>query len=585
MPRTFSTTWSAGDNVQGTRLQAFNDELDQLYVYGSDRGRVRAAVSGLANKIDIGAFGWRVGQTHGAYNGAVDVSVTDNATNYIMHDATNAIVINTTGWIGANARLATVVTSGGVITAITMYRPDVFGGDLGGNSPLVADGTMSGNATLTTASDQIQFLDPNGSDRTVTLDTASGPVEGARFYIRHKGTANLLTVMQGSTPIAVMQPYASALFVFDGTDWRLQYQIVDGDDYGDGSDGDVVLSGNITLTRDMYYQSLDFNGFTINPASFKIYVNGEATGAGGIRYPGVTGGNGGGGGSDNGGGTGGTHGVAAAAPNASATLGPPVAGANGGGGQRGFSTGTAGTPAPSAGAAVTQSISSVTAVAGTRGGHGGYGATGNTGSATGLIGNGIAGGAAGSKTMLTSAEGSVHQRTTLERFRTDPHGANSTYLRGTAGTGGGGGGGGGGASQTSSSIGSGGGGGGGGASGGGGGPVWFKARKMSGSWTIEAIGGLGGNGGGGGGGIGFGGGGTNPGGGGGGGAPGSGGPGGTVVCICPDRHEWTGDVDVSGGQPGTPGQGGNGGGSDADAGETAPTGNVGADGVVFFIPA
>lgn len=48
--------------------------------------------------------------------------------------------------------------------------------------------------------------------------------------------------------------------------------------YGDGSDGDVTISGNTTLTRDMYYNNLTVNaGFTLNPGGFAIYVKGTLT--------------------------------------------------------------------------------------------------------------------------------------------------------------------------------------------------------------------------------------------------------------------------------------------------------------------
>lgn len=43
--------------------------------------------------------------------------------------------------------------------------------------------------------------------------------------------------------------------------------------FGDGSDGDVVVNGPVTLTRDMYYNSLTVQaGAAINTAQFRIYV-------------------------------------------------------------------------------------------------------------------------------------------------------------------------------------------------------------------------------------------------------------------------------------------------------------------------
>lgn len=48
--------------------------------------------------------------------------------------------------------------------------------------------------------------------------------------------------------------------------------------YGDGSDGDVTISGNTTLTRSMYYNNLTINsGVTLFPVGFAIYVKGTLT--------------------------------------------------------------------------------------------------------------------------------------------------------------------------------------------------------------------------------------------------------------------------------------------------------------------
>lgn len=42
---------------------------------------------------------------------------------------------------------------------------------------------------------------------------------------------------------------------------------------GDGSDGDVTISANTTLTRDMYYNNLTISaGYTLNTAGFKVFV-------------------------------------------------------------------------------------------------------------------------------------------------------------------------------------------------------------------------------------------------------------------------------------------------------------------------
>lgn len=58
--------------------------------------------------------------------------------------------------------------------------------------------------------------------------------------------------------------------------------------FGDGSDGDVVISSNTTLTRDMYYNNLTINsGITLTTGNFKIYVKGTLAGSGTISADGL----------------------------------------------------------------------------------------------------------------------------------------------------------------------------------------------------------------------------------------------------------------------------------------------------------
>src|SRR3990167_7963392 len=48
--------------------------------------------------------------------------------------------------------------------------------------------------------------------------------------------------------------------------------------FGDGSDGDVTISGNTTLTRNMYYNNLTVDStFTLDPGNCCIFVKGTCT--------------------------------------------------------------------------------------------------------------------------------------------------------------------------------------------------------------------------------------------------------------------------------------------------------------------
>lgn len=176
MSRTNSSNWSVNDAITAARLQDFNEDLDDLYSLGTDRARVRMAVSGTPLRIDISAFAWRIGSNHGQYAGATDIVVTNTATNYVEMTAAGAIAINTTGWTTAYARLATVTCSGGVVTAISPWTPDLLGGEIGGSSPSVSDKTSDYPVT---SGDIAKFFTNNGAGGTVNFTL---PAPAATYF-------------------------------------------------------------------------------------------------------------------------------------------------------------------------------------------------------------------------------------------------------------------------------------------------------------------------------------------------------------------------------------------------------------------
>lgn len=243
MPRKNSTTWNVGDNVAGSRLQAFNLDVDDLYSGGSDRGRIWMAASATALKIDIAAFAWRVGTVSGQYAGGTDITVTNTATNYVEIDSTGTIQINTSAFTVNNGRLGTVTCAGGVVTAISIWKPDVVGGALGGAN-LVNIETLSGSRTLITTDKYHQILDGNATDRNVTLDT-SGMVESSTFFIKNAGTS-ILTIKQASTVLYILTPGRTCYAVFDATNWNI-FSKRDNTMFGDGSDGIIVWSADTNI--------------------------------------------------------------------------------------------------------------------------------------------------------------------------------------------------------------------------------------------------------------------------------------------------------------------------------------------------
>lgn len=126
MPRK-TPTWVVGDPLSATKVNKINEDLDDLYALWNDRLRVMRAASLTALKIDIWAGNFIVGSVIGQYAGWVDISVTNNATNYVMLKEDGTIQISTTAWNPLYLRLWVVTTSAGAITSIVDHRADVLG--------------------------------------------------------------------------------------------------------------------------------------------------------------------------------------------------------------------------------------------------------------------------------------------------------------------------------------------------------------------------------------------------------------------------------------------------------------------------
>ena len=78
-------------------------------------------------------------------------------------------------------------------------------------------------------------------------------------------------------------------------DGKINKEVIGPLDYfGDGHDGDVIISSNTSLSRDMYYNNLTINnGVTLNPNGYRIFVKETLTNNGTIERNGNPGGDGG----------------------------------------------------------------------------------------------------------------------------------------------------------------------------------------------------------------------------------------------------------------------------------------------------
>ena len=446
----------------------------------------------------------------------------------------DGVLVYRGGIIGAAAGVATFTLNASTGAA-------TFAGAL--SAPTGTIGGFTINATTLANSTNI-ILD--SSNKSISINDATF------------GNSGIQLQYNAGTPRIYSGNGSEQYFKFDGTNVvvnnsGLSFQ----DAFGDGSDGDVVISGDTTLTTDMYYNNLTVNNTkTLNSGSYRIFVKGILINNGTISNKGNAGGNG----SNASGSTGGNGGTAGTAVSAGFFVGGS-AGKTGIGGIGSVSNGTPTTGAN--GTNVTSESMGVSGVAGVAGGSGG-----TNGGSDGVTTFGTAG-------TATPPTNKIRSLTELVVFR-DFTPSSPTKLDGSAGSGGSGGGGAGHAITAASHQGSGGGGGGSGSSGG---ILMICASKIINGGTITAAGGDGGLGGNGSA--------SNTdaaANGGGGGGSGSGGPGGVMVLAYKILSN-SGTVTVAGGSRGaTAGTGGAGGGNSNTHGADGSLGNTGTTGTLMQIP-
>lgn len=132
--------------------------------------------------VQVRAFKYDVGGTHGAYVGAVAQSVADDDESYVCLLESGNLEINITGWPGtAHIRLARVVTSGGQIIAIHDERPILTtGGGTGLPTKVgvVGAGSFSGAPLKASVTFGAPFATSNYA---VTLDPVTSQASGRGY--------------------------------------------------------------------------------------------------------------------------------------------------------------------------------------------------------------------------------------------------------------------------------------------------------------------------------------------------------------------------------------------------------------------
>jgi hypothetical protein len=381
-----------------------------------------------------GTTGWTIA------TGSIS-SINGGNTTTIASGGTNAYIAGTTGspqFIVTHAGALTAISADitGTINATAGYFGDSINriaiesgglnigntGAIRGGQTAYATGTgfflgYSGSAYKFSLGNTANYFKWDGSDLHLsgTLDAPSGYLghiilcsvchgyissglttynSGSGFWIGHDVADNIYKISIGDGTVEGSMTWDGTNLLVRGT--SLANQNI----FGDGSDGDVTISADTTLSSDMYYNNLTINTTKIlNTGGYRIFVKETLTinGTGKIIRNGNTGGNGADATAwDTPGTTGGAGGAALADGSIKGAL-AGIDGVNGVSGSQAVNgpvTGVNGT-AGSSGVNIAKSLVSADGVSGKSGGTGGNGTVGATTAVGGTAG---AAGSAGTRT-------------------------------------------------------------------------------------------------------------------------------------------------------------------------------------------
>ena len=243
-------------------------------------------------------------------NAATDIN-TANA--IVKRDPSNnfaagTITANLTG-LASNATTS-VSFSGALLGNVTGTQGATVVSTVGGQTAAnVAAGAVLANAAtnLNTAS-AIVKRDPSNNFAAGTITAnLTGLASNATTSVSFSGAlAGDVTGTQGATVVSAVGGQTAANIA--AATVLSNSGAAGAGFYGSGNDGSITISGNTTLTRDMYYNNLTINsGVTLNTGGFRVFVkrtltlngggsliqNNGATGTSSGPFPGAIGGAGG----------------------------------------------------------------------------------------------------------------------------------------------------------------------------------------------------------------------------------------------------------------------------------------------------
>ena len=126
----------------------------------------------------------------------------------------------------------------------------------------------------------------NTSDGIKLTATDDSNTIGASAIITSNGGYGINIAASTCDNNTILAPYLSGNTSGDVNDsgtGTIRIQKIPSLEFGDGSDGDVTISGDTTLTRDMYYHNITINsGINFYPVGYIIYYTGTFTNNGNI---------------------------------------------------------------------------------------------------------------------------------------------------------------------------------------------------------------------------------------------------------------------------------------------------------------
>ena len=183
---------------------------------------------------------------------------------------------------------ATGATGHTGINGVTGPEIPSFTGPTGNQGSIGATGFINElvGATGNTGPTGISFTGPTGLPSQFTGPTGSTGFLGSTGATGSSGPRGA-TGVTGPNGGSLTGPTGSRGFTGNtGPRGSITFNI-----FGDGSDGNVTLSGVLQLTEDMYFNNLGLNGVTIDTNGFRIFVRDTLVVQGGVNRISCDGGN------------------------------------------------------------------------------------------------------------------------------------------------------------------------------------------------------------------------------------------------------------------------------------------------------